>query len=143
MEKLGYTSKYLKKKFPGLVQAKISGFGETGPLKSQPAYDIIVQAMSGIMSITGSDKNNFCRVGTSIGDIVAGLYAVIGILTQLIYRDQTNKGSRLDLSMLDCQVAILENAVARYSVEKTPQAPLALIIHQSLLLEHLKLRMVQ
>ena len=124
MEKLGYTSKYLKKKFPGLVQAKISGFGETGPLKSQPAYDIIVQAMSGIMSITGSDKNNFCRVGTSIGDIVAGLYAVIGILTQLIYRDQTNKGSRLDLSMLDCQVAILENAVARYSVEKTPPSPL-------------------
>ncbi len=76
------------------------------------------------MSITGSDKNNFCRVGTSIGDIVAGLYAVIGILTQLIYRDQTNKGSRLDLSMLDCQVAILENAVARYSVEKTPPSPL-------------------
>ena len=87
-------------------------------------------------------KKQFCRVGTSIGDIVAGLYAVIGILTQLIYRDQTNKGSRLDLSMLDCQVAILENAVARYSVEKNPRT-LALIIHQSLLLEHLKLRMVQ
>ncbi len=124
MEKLGYTSKYLKTKFPGLVQAKISGFGETGPLKSQPAYDIIVQAMSGIMSITGSDKNNICRVGTSIGDIVAGLYAVIGILTQLIYRDHTKKGSRLDLSMLDCQVAILENAITRYSVEKKNPSPL-------------------
>ena len=70
------------------------------------------------MSITGSDKKNIARVGTSIGDITASLYCVIGVLGQLILRNRINRGSKLDLSMLDCQVAILENAIARYSVEK-------------------------
>ncbi len=124
LEKFGFSSSYLKSHFPSLIQAKISGFGETGPLKEFPAYDMIVQAMGGIMSITGNKNNEYCRVGSSIGDIVAGLYAVIGILTQIIFRQQTKKGSRLDLSMLDCQVAILENAVTRYSVEKKIPKPL-------------------
>ena len=124
LEKFGFSSSYLKTHFPSLIQAKISGFGETGPLKEFPAYDMVVQAMGGIMSITGNKKNEYCRVGSSIGDIVAGLYAVIGILTQIIYRQQTKRGSRLDLSMLDCQVAILENAVTRYSVEKKIPKPL-------------------
>mgnify|MGYP001229195694 CR=1 FL=1 len=124
LEKFGFSSSYLKTHFPSLIQAKISGFGETGPLKEFPAYDMIVQAMGGIMSITGNKNNEYCRVGSSIGDIVAGLYAVIGILTQIIFRQQTKKGSRLDLSMLDCQVAILENAVTRYSVEKKIPKPL-------------------
>ena len=70
------------------------------------------------------DKNNICRVGTSIGDIAAGLYAVIGILVQLIHRKNTDLGSRLDISMLDCQVAILENAISRFSVEKKIPYPL-------------------
>ena len=104
------------KKYPQLIYSKISGFGETGPLKDLPAYDIIVQAMGGLMSITGKDEN-LVRVGTSIGDITASLFAVIGILSQLIRRNKTNTGSKLDLSMLDCQVSILENAVARYSIE--------------------------
>ena len=124
LEKYGFSSSYLKKNFPLLIQTKISGFGETGPLKENPAYDMIVQAMGGIMSITGKDKNETYRVGSSIGDIVAGLYAVIGVLTQIIFRNQSQKGSRLDLSMLDCQVAILENAIARYSVEKKIPYPL-------------------
>ena len=124
LEKYGFSSSYLKKNFPLLIQTKISGFGETGPLKENPAYDMIVQAMGGIMSITGKDKNETYRVGSSIGDIVAGLYAVIGVLTQIIFRNQSKKGSRLDLSMLDCQVAILENAIARYSVEKKIPYPL-------------------
>jgi len=79
--------------------------------------------MSGVMSITGRKKDEFVRVGTSIGDIVAGLFAVIGILTQLIYRNNTKIGSKLDLSMLDCQVAILENAIARYSIQKLIPEP--------------------
>ena len=83
LEKFGFSWKYISKNYPKLIQAKISGFGETGPLKSNPAYDVIVQAMSGVMSITGRKKDEFVRVGTSIGDIVAGLFAVIGILTQL------------------------------------------------------------
>ena len=124
LEKYGFSSSFLKKKFPSLIQTKISGFGETGPLKENPAYDMIVQAMGGIMSITGKNKNETYRVGSSIGDIVAGLYAVIGVLTQIIFRNKSKKGSRLDLSMLDCQVAILENAIARYSVEKKIPCPL-------------------
>tara|TARA_X000001036_G_scaffold412168_1_gene425469 strand:- start:199 stop:1359 length:1161 start_codon:yes stop_codon:yes gene_type:complete len=124
LEKLGYTSSFFKKINPKIIQAKISGFGETGPKKEFPAYDIIVQAMGGLMSITGQDKNNNCRVGTSIGDIAAGLYAVIGILVQLIHRKNTDLGSRLDISMLDCQVAILENAISRFSVEKKIPYPL-------------------
>ena len=124
LEKLGYTSSFFKKINPKIIQAKISGFGETGPKKEFPAYDIIVQAMGGLMSITGQDKNNNCRVGTSIGDIAAGLYAVIGILVQLIHRKDTDLGSRLDISMLDCQVAILENAISRFSVEKKIPHPL-------------------
>ena len=124
IEKFGFSRKYLSKEYPKLIQAKISGFGETGPMKSFPAYDMIVQAMGGIMSITGNNKNQLCRVGTSIGDITAGLYTVIGILLQLINRNKTKLGSRLDLSMLDCQVAILENAISRYSVEKKIPEPL-------------------
>ena len=124
LEKYGYTWKYLSKKYPRLIHSKISGFGESGPYKNYPAYDIIVQAMGGLMSITGNKKNNFVRVGSSIGDIAAGLYCVIGILSQIIWRQNNNKGSKLDLSMLDCQVAILENAIARFSVNKKIPYPL-------------------
>ena len=104
LEKYGFSSSYLKKNFPLLIQTKISGFGETGPLKENPAYDMIVQAMGGIMSITGKDKNETYRVGSSIGDIVAGLYAVIGVLTQIIFRNQSKKGSRLDLRQTGTEV---------------------------------------
>ena len=124
LEKIGFDWKYLSKTYPKLIHSKISGFGETGPLKDAPAYDIIVQAMGGLMSITGNEKNNFVRVGTSIGDIAASLFAVIGVLSQLIKRNTTKKGSKLDLSMLDCQVAILENAIARYTIEKKNPEPL-------------------
>ena len=124
LEKYGYSWKSLSKKFPKLIHSKISGFGETGPYKKFPAYDIIVQAMGGVMSITGNDKKNFVRVGSSIGDIVAGLFCVIGILSQLIWRSKNKLGSKLDLSMLDCQIAILENAIARFSVEKKIPEPL-------------------
>ena len=124
LEKFGFNWEYINKNYPKLIHSKISGFGETGPLKKAPAYDIIVQAIGGVMSITGSDKKNIARVGTSIGDITASLYCVIGVLSQLILRNRINRGSKLDLSMLDCQVAILENAIARYSVEKKNPFPL-------------------
>ena len=123
LEKYGFDWDYLSKKYPKLIHGKISGFGETGPLKDLPAYDIIVQAMSGLMSITGN-KNNFVRVGTSIGDIAAGLFCVIGVLSQLIRRNNTQTGSKLDLSMLDCQVSILENAITRYSITKKNPTPM-------------------
>ena len=124
LEKLGYDWNYLSQNFPKLIHGKISGFGETGILKDQPAYDIVVQAMGGLMSITGHDKKSVARVGTSIGDIASSLFCVIGILSQLLRRNKTNLGSKLDLSMLDCQVAILENAISRFSVNKINPIPL-------------------
>jgi len=117
MEKLGLGAKYLTKKFPKLVYAACSGFGRTGPWSKKPAYDLIVQALGGIMSLTGIKGAEPIRVGSSIGDIVAGLFTTIGIQSAIIRRQTTNLGGIIDISMLDCQIAILENAVSRYFSE--------------------------
>ncbi len=124
LSKLGYSWKKLSKKYPKLIYAKISGFGESGPLSDLPAYDMIVQAMGGILSITGTSKNKIARVGTSIGDIAAGLYCAIGMISALYKRKTSKLGSKIDISMLDCQIAILENAIARYSLFKENPNPL-------------------
>ena len=113
LEKLGYSWEELHARYPRLVLASISGFGQTGPYHRQPAYDMVVQAMSGMMSVTGHGAESPCRVGVSIGDLAAGLYSVIGIQSALMRRMHTQQGERLDIAMLDCQVALLENAVAR------------------------------
>lgn len=114
MEKLGIGYETLKEINPGIIYAAASGFGHTGPYKQRPAYDGVVQAMGGIMSITGQKDGKPTRVGPSIGDITAGLFTTIGILGALNYKNQTGKGQKVDVAMLDCQVAILENAIARY-----------------------------
>ena len=124
LKSLGYSWSRLKKNYPKLIYAKISGFGENGPMSKLPAYDVIVQAMSGIMSITGSSKDSFSRVGTSIGDIAAGLFCTIGIISALYDRQSSKFGTKIDISMLDCQIAILENAIARYSVSNENPIPL-------------------
>ena len=92
------------------------------------------------MSITGSSENNFTRVGSSIGDITAGLYCVIGILAALHERNKTNLGKKIDISMLDCQVAILENAITRIQYQKKYHILLEQIIQVFHRLVHLKLR---
>jgi CoA:oxalate CoA-transferase len=114
MEKLGYGWEVLKTRYPRLIYAGISGFGHTGPYAARPAYDMVVQAMGGIMSLTGHPGNPPTRVGSSMGDLTAGLFGMIGIVTALYERKTTGKGMKVDISMLDCQVAILENAIARY-----------------------------
>ncbi|KAI3601062.1 CaiB/BaiF family protein (plasmid) [Cupriavidus necator H850] len=124
MEKLGYTWEGLHANYPGLVYASISGFGQTGPYRNRPAYDMVVQAMGGLMSVTGEVGGNPARVGVSIGDIGAGLYATIGIQSALLKRVHTGLGERVDISMLDCQVALLENPIARYSATGTVPKPL-------------------
>ena len=114
MEKLGYGYKSLSKKYPNLIYASCSGFGQTGPWATKPAYDMIVQGMGGLMSVTGHEGQEPVRVGTSIGDITAGLFTTIGILASLIDKNKHGNGQAIDVSMLDCQIAILENAIARY-----------------------------
>lgn len=114
MEKLGYGWDRISRVYPKLIYAACSGFGHTGPYASRPAYDMVVQGLGGIMSLTGHPDGPPTRVGTSIGDITAGLFTTIGISSALHYRTTSGKGMKVDVSMLDSQLAILENALARY-----------------------------
>lgn len=114
MERLGFGWETLHARNPRLVVASCSGFGQTGPWAKRPAYDMTVQGMGGLMSLTGHEGGPPTRVGTSIGDIAAGLFTAVGIVSALVERERTGKGQRVDVAMLDCQIAILENAVARY-----------------------------
>ena len=124
LEKWGFGWKQLCKKYPRLIYASASGFGQTGPLKELPAYDMVVQGMGGLMSVTGQPNSEPTRVGTSIGDITAGLFTAIGINAALFDREKTGKGMYIDVAMLDCQIAILENAIARYLSKNEIPKPL-------------------
>jgi CoA:oxalate CoA-transferase len=122
MEKLGIGYDVIKQVNPKIIYAATSGFGHSGPYSQRPAYDGVVQAMGGIMSITGQPGGKPTRVGPSVGDINAGMFTAIGVLGALNYRNATGKGQKVDVAMLDCQVAILENAIARYFVDgKSPE----------------------
>lgn len=124
MDKLGYSWEFLHQHYPKLVYTSVSGFGQTGPYSNRPAYDMVVQAMGGIMSLTGHNTSAPTRVGVSIGDLAAGLYAAVGTQAALMQRLQTDKGNRVDIAMLDCQVALLENSIARYQVDQRVPQPI-------------------
>ncbi|NOU19032.1 MAG: CoA transferase [Bacteroidales bacterium] len=124
MEKLGLGYEDLKIVNPKLIYAASSGFGHTGPDSTKAAYDILAQAMGGIMSITGWPNTPPTRVGMSLGDISASLYTAIGILAALHQRNSTGLGQKVDIAMLDCQVSMLENAITRYQVENKSPEPL-------------------
>lgn len=123
MEKLGYGWEVLHGWHPELIYGAVSGFGHTGPERLKPAYDMVVQARGGVMSITGEKDRDPVRVGASIGDIVAGMYLVQGLLTAVIDRQRTGLGRKVDIAMLDAQLAILEHAVAQTSVTGVPPGP--------------------
>ncbi len=114
MKKLGLDYEVLKEINPRLIYVACTGFGQTGPYAFDPAYDVIVQGMGGLMSITGQEGGEPTRVGASVGDITAGLFSAVGALGALAAREKTGKGQLVDVAMLDCQVAILENAISRY-----------------------------
>lgn len=129
MEHFGLSSERLRQLNPRLIYASATGFGRTGPDSRQPAYDVIVQARSGLMSITGYDEKAPARVGSSISDILAGVFTALGIVASLRQRDgahdeSAGNGADLDLSMLECTVATLENAIARFAVSGTPPGPI-------------------
>ena len=121
MERLGYGWDDLHAQFPRLIYGAVSGFGHTGPDAKRPAYDMVVQARGGVMSITGEKDREPVRVGASIGDIVAGMYLTQGLLAALVDRERTGKGRKIDVAMLDSQLAILEHAIALTTV--TGKAP--------------------
>ncbi|HEY6393808.1 MAG TPA: CoA transferase, partial [Candidatus Binataceae bacterium] len=120
--KLGYET--LSEANPKIILCSISGFGQSGPMATAPAYDIVAQALGGTMSVTGSPGGEPVRCGISIGDLGAALYGVIAILASLRARDRTGQGQHLDIAMLDCQVAMLEDALARFSVSGKIPSPL-------------------
>ena len=124
MDGLGLGYEALSALNPRLIYCAISGFGQTGPMRDQPALDIVVQGAGGVMSITGEPGGRPVRPGLSLGDIAAGLYAAIGILAAVREREVSGRGQLVDISMLDCQLAILENAFMRYHVTGEPPQPL-------------------
>lgn len=124
MEKLGLGYDEIKHINPKIIYAASSGFGHTGPDSKKPAYDILVQAMGGIMSITGWPQTPPTRVGMSVGDITVSFYTAMGILSALYQRTITGLGQKIDVSMLDCQLSILENAVLRYQADKVAPSPI-------------------
>ena len=114
MDRLGFSYAELSKDNPRLIYASSSGFGQTGPLKTYPAYDTIIQAMSGLMSVTGAPDGPPTRVGTSISDLVAGTFMFCGIAAALYAREKTGKGARIDIAMLDGTLSFLEHALMQY-----------------------------
>ncbi len=124
MQRLGLGYPTLRAANPRLVYAACSGFGHSGPYSPRGAYDMIVQGMGGVMSITGEPGRSPVRVGTSIGDIAAALFTAVGILAALTHARATGEGQFVDVAMLDCQVAILENAIMRYLVTGEVPGPL-------------------
>lgn len=124
LDRLGLTEEYLKKINPRLVFASLTGFGHSGPYREKSAYDLVVQGYGGIMSITGHEDGPPTRVGISLGDLAAGLYLTVGILGALLSRQQSGGGDRIDIAMLDCQVALLENAIVRYMASGKVPGPI-------------------
>lgn len=123
MERLGYGWDDLHARLPRLIYGAVSGFGHTGPEAGKPAYDMVVQARGGVMSITGESGGPPVRVGASIGDVVAGMYLTQGILAALIARGQSGLGQKVDISMLDAQLAIQEHAIAITGATGVPPGP--------------------
>lgn len=114
LDRLGLGYAALAERNPRIIVASISGFGQTGPYRDRPAYDVIVQAMAGTMSINGTPESGPLRVGFSVGDIAAGMYTAMGVLGALYEREVSGRGQALDIAMLDCQMSLLENAFSRY-----------------------------
>jgi CoA:oxalate CoA-transferase len=121
MDRLGVGYSALSARNPRIIYSATSGFGQTGPDRDRPALDVVVQGMGGVMSITGEEGGKPVRPGLSLGDIAAGLYTAIGILAAVHERERSGVGQMVDISMLDCQIAVLENAFARYFA--TGEAP--------------------
>ena len=108
-KRLGFDYETLSAINPGLIYCSITGFGQTGPHKDKPGYDLLVQAMGGLMSITGSPEGEPMKVGVAVADILTGLYATVAILAALHERHGSGLGQHIDLALLDVQIATLAN----------------------------------
>ncbi|MGX1900685.1 CaiB/BaiF CoA transferase family protein [Thermolongibacillus altinsuensis] len=114
MEKLGLDYNALSSLNPQLIYCSITGFGETGPYRHLPGYDYIIQAMSGWMSITGTESSGPLKVGVAITDVFTGLYAAIAVQAALLARAKTGRGQKIDLSLFDSAISTLVNVASNY-----------------------------
>lgn len=124
MERLGLDNSRLSKINQRLVTCSISGFGQYGPLSERPAFDIIVQAMGGAMSLTGEPGRTPVIMGLPVGDCLAGMFAAHGVMAALLRRDRTGEGGSVDISMLDSQVALLSVYAAYFFASGAAPPPL-------------------
>ena len=124
MEKLGYGWETLHPRYPRLVYAVASGFGHSGPYSHYPAYDMVVQGLGGIMSITGHPGMPLTRVGTSVGDLAGGLYTAVALNAAFLHRERTGEATKVDVALFDCQLALLENAIMRYTTTGEVPGPM-------------------
>ena len=115
-DKLGIGYQAIQKIRPDTVYCSVSGFGQNGPMAKSPSYDVIAQALSGLMSITGDPEGGPTLVGESIGDIIAGIYAAMAISTALFRRATTDEGTRIDVAMFDALFSLLPTALAKWQV---------------------------
>lgn len=116
MQRLGLDADSLRAENPGLVYAAISGFGQSGPNAARPAYDIIVQAMSGLMQLTGAPDDAPTMVGEAVADVAGGLFAAWGIMVALFDRSRTGQGRVVDLALFDALLSMMPTAAARVLV---------------------------
>jgi crotonobetainyl-CoA:carnitine CoA-transferase CaiB-like acyl-CoA transferase len=124
MDRLGLGWNVLSEHNPQLIYAALSGFGQDGPDSGRPTLDIVVQAESGLMSVTGEPHGPPMRAGISLADIGAGLYLAIGILAALYERDRSGRGQMIDVGMLDCQIALMGDIFTRYFATHEVPGPL-------------------
>ena len=137
LEKLGLGYEPVSARNPGIIYASISGFGQDGPYRERAAMDLILQAESGMISITGDEGSHGVRCGTSIADMTAGMYAAFGIMLALRVKDRTGQGQRIDMSMMEGQLGLLNTMIASYGVDHEMPAPMgtaykALLPYQTL-----------
>lgn len=122
LKKYGLSYDDLEKKYPKLVYCSITGFGQSGPLAEEPGYDLMAQAMAGLMACTGEPDGAPMKVGVALSDIITGLHAAIGILAALNSREQTGEGQMVDVALVDCTLASLTN-LAQYFLTSDKPAP--------------------
>lgn len=116
LDKMGLGYEVLKEWNPQVILASITGFGQTGPYKDEPGYDYIIQAMTGLMSITGDRQSGPLKVGVAIADVLTGLYTAIGILAALHERNYSGCGQQIDISLFDSQISSLVNVASNYLI---------------------------
>lgn len=124
LEKLGIDFERARARHPGIIYCSVSGFGQTGPYRDRAALDLIVQAESGMMSVTGEPGGRGVRCGVSIADMTAGMYAAFGILTALHAREKTKRGQLIDVSMLEGQLGLLHGMIGAYLADGIVPQPM-------------------